>query len=114
MKFSQPGVRFIEAFYNNTYFRSNPIKCQNTPIKKRLYWGYIHGHTLKSDGIRELDEYFNNLLNAGLDFGTSTEHDHIWETSEDDFEEIKKNVKNFNNEGKFVSFFGYEYGRWYS
>ena len=114
LKFSQPGVRFIEAFYNNTYFRSNPIKCQNTPIKKRLYWGYIHGHTLKSDGIRELDEYFNNLLNAGLDFGTSTEHDHIWETSEDDFEEIKKNVKNFNNEGKFVSFFGYEYGRWYS
>ncbi len=114
LKFSQPGVRFIEAFYNNTYFKSNPIKCQNTPIKKRLYWGYIHGHTLKSDGMRELDEYFNNLLNAGLDFGTSTEHDHLWETSEDDFEEIKKNVKNFNNEGKFVSFFGYEYGRWYS
>ena len=114
LKFTQPGVRFIEAFYNETYFKSNPIHCQYTSIKKRLYWGYIHGHTLKSDGMRELDDYFNNLLNAGLDFGTSTEHDHLWETSEEDFQEIKNIVKNFNNEGKFVSFFGYEYGSWYS
>ena len=114
LQFTQPGVRFIEAFYNNLYFRSNPIVCQNNPIKRRLYWGFIHGHTIKSDGIRELDDYFNNLLNAGLDFGNSTEHDHLWETSKEDFEEIKKVVKNYHNEGKFISFFGYEWGHWYS
>ena len=114
LKFTQSGVYFIEAFYNNSYFKSNPIICQNKPIKRKLYWGFIHGHTLKSDGIRELDDYFNNLINAGLDFGTSTEHDHLWETSKEDFEEIKKKVKKYHNEGKFVSFFGYEWGSWYS
>ena len=114
LKFSKSGIFYIEALYNNQYFKSNPIICRKKPLRKRLYWGYIHGHSLKSDGIRELDEYFENLINAGLDFGTVTEHDHLWETSDEDFEEIKQKVNKYHKDNKFISFFGYEYGTWYS
>ena len=112
--FSEPGIYHIEGWYDNQYFQSNPISCQEIKKERKLYWGYIHGHTNKSDGMRDLEEYFQNLLNAGLDFGTSTEHDHYYETSDEDFEEIKEIVKKYHEDGEFVSFFGYEYGTWYS
>jgi hypothetical protein len=64
--------------------------------------------------MRTPEEYFNNLKKAGLDFGTSTEHDHLYETSEKDFEEIKKIVEEYNVENKFITLFGYEYGTWYT
>ena len=31
-----------------------------------------------------------------------------------DFEEIKQNIKKYHKDHEFVSFFGYEYGSWYS
>jgi len=64
--------------------------------------------------MRSVYEYFANLIKAGLDFGTSTEHDHAWETSDEDFNEVKKLVEKYNNNDTFVSLFGYEYGTWYS
>ncbi len=114
LKLSKSGIFHLEALYNNKFFRSNPIICKEKLLERKLYWGYIHGHSLKSDGIRELHEYYDNILNAGLDFGTVTEHDHVWETSDEDFEEIKQNVKKYHKDHEFVSFFGYEYGSWYS
>jgi len=114
LKFSDLGIFFIGVYFNNSIFISNPIVCRENVSKKKLYWGFIHGHTLKSDGMRELDEYFTNLLNAGLDFGTCTEHDHLWETNDKDFEEIRKKIKKYNKDGTFVSIFGYEWGSWYS
>ncbi len=114
LKHSKPGIFYLEVLFNNQYFKSNPIICKEELMERRLYWGFIHGHSLKSDGIRELDEYFENIINAGLDFGTVTEHDHLWETSDEDFEEIKQKVKYYHKDHEFVSFFGYEYGTWYS
>ncbi|MFX0070140.1 MAG: DUF3604 domain-containing protein [Candidatus Hermodarchaeota archaeon] len=114
LKFSKSGIYVIEAYFNNEYFHSNPIMCTKAKLKNQLYWGYIHGHTLKSDGIREVDEYFKNIQNAGLDFGTVTEHDHSWETKNEDFDEIKAKIKTYHKENNFISFFGYEWGTWYS
>ena len=112
-KISKPGTYSIEAFYNGSYFKSNPIKCLDEPNEKNLFWGYIHGHSNKSDGMRDVEEYFKNLVNAGLNFGTITDHDHKWETSDEDFEDIKRTVKKYDSP-EFVSFFGYEYGSWYT
>ncbi|MHA1294628.1 MAG: DUF3604 domain-containing protein, partial [Promethearchaeota archaeon] len=112
--FSDLGVFYIGIKYQEHIFFSNPILCNKSSSKLRLYWGYIHGHTNKSDGVRELKEYFTNLKNSGLDYGTSTEHDHSWETTNEDFNEIKDLVKQFNKENEFISFFGYEYGTWYT
>jgi len=114
LKHSKPGIFYLEILFNNQYFKSNPIICKEKPMERRLYWGYIHGHSLKSDGIREPEEYFENLINAGLDFGTVTEHDHLWETSDEDFEEIKQTVKEYHKNREFLSIFGYEWGSWYS
>ncbi len=112
-KISESGTYSIEAFYNGSYFKSNPIICFDEFNEKKLFWGYIHGHSNKSDGMRDVEEYFKNLINAGLNFGTVTDHDHKWETSDEDFEDIKRIVKKYHTE-EFVSFFGYEYGSWYT
>ncbi len=114
LKHSKPGIFYFEVLFKNQYFKSNPIICKEKPMERRLYWGYIHGHSLKSDGIREPEDYFENLINAGLDFGTVTEHDHLWETSDEDFEEIKQTVKEYHKNREFISIFGYEWGSWYS
>ena len=112
---SKQGIYLFIAEFNGKSFQSNPIICNSyDDNKKKLFWGYIHGHTNKSDGIRSVEEYFDNLLKAGLDFGTTTEHDHKWETSDEDFEEIKAKVKDMHKEMEFISFFGYEWGYWYT
>jgi hypothetical protein len=111
---NKPGLFYIEAEYQNKYYISNPIICEKRRSNKRIYWGYIHGHTNKSDGMRSPEEYFKNLKRAGLDFGTNTEHDHLYETSEKDFKEIKEIVENNNVENEFITIFGYEYGTWYT
>jgi len=108
------GLYRIKGIYQGKEFNSNPILCLNHPNDQKLFWGYIHGHTTKSDGIRDIHEYFNNLIEAGLDFGTSTEHDHLFETTKEDFQEIKEIVNSFNLRDDFTSLFGYEYGTWYT
>ena len=113
LKVIHEGIYWFEAIYNDMKFKSNPIICRENAKDLKLYWGYIHGHTNKSDGVRSIEDYFQNLKNAGLDFGTSTEHDHVWETSVEDFEEIKTTVRNFYEENGFVTLFGYEWGSWY-
>ncbi|MFX1396636.1 MAG: DUF3604 domain-containing protein [Promethearchaeota archaeon] len=108
------GLYELQGKIEDRIFISNIFEIRKKPLRKKLYWGYIHGHTNKSDGMLDLDDYFNNLKKAGLDFGTSTEHDHLYETTNDDFKEIKSIVKKHNKEGDFISIFAYEYGSWYS
>ncbi len=109
----KPEIYHFEVSYRNQYYKSNPILCVNENETNKLYWGYIHGHTNKSDGIRDPMVYFQNLVNAGLDFGTTTEHDHIWETSDVDFEELRRINEQFNTQ-HFITLFGYEWGYWYT
>ncbi|TFF89799.1 MAG: hypothetical protein EU548_06280, partial [Promethearchaeota archaeon] len=111
--FKKKGIYQIEAKFKDKIYGSNLVDCKKE-VYKRLYWGFIHGHTQKSDGMLSLNEYFQNLVDAGLDFGTNTEHDRIWETSNEDFKEIKEKVEELNQEGKLVSLFGYEWGKWYT
>jgi len=111
--FKQKGIYQVEAKFRDKIYGSNLIECKKK-VDKRLYWGFIHGHTQKSDGMLSLNDYFQNLIDAGLDFGTNTEHDRIWETSNEDFKEIKEKIEKLNQEGKLVSLFGYEWGKWYT
>jgi len=115
LKTENEGICFIEARYNHQSYRSNPFHCKSIQGNElKLYWGYIHGHTVKSDGMVSIDDYFENLIKSGLDFGTSTEHDRLYETSDADFKEIKGIVAKYNDREDFVSLFGYEYGTWYT
>jgi len=114
LQIDRPGVYFLEAMYNDIFYQSNPVECRPNQEEIKLYWGYIHGHTKKSDGMRTLHDYFENLTKAGLDFGTSTEHDRLKETTDEDFDEIKEIIEKYNKEDDFTSLFGYEYGTWYT
>ncbi len=108
------GLFFIEIKYQKVSAKSNPILSKNKSLEKKLFWGFIHGHSAMSDGIRPLKDYFDNLLKAGLDFGTSTEHDRLSETKDTDFDEIRRTVESYNTEEQFVSFFAFEWGTWYT
>ncbi|TXT63408.1 MAG: hypothetical protein BAJALOKI1v1_730006 [Promethearchaeota archaeon] len=115
LQLQDEGIYCLELEYNSEVFESNIITCKSQKNQlSRLFWGFIHGHTNKSDGINRPENYFENLIKSGLDFGTSTEHDHTWETSDEDLIQIKELVKAYNAKDNFVSFFGYEYGTWYS
>lgn len=108
------GLFKIRLRYHNQHFDSNLILCAKIFDKYKLFWGYIHGHTRKSDGMIGVEDYFRNLVHTNLDFGTCTEHDRSWETSRSDFQEIKNIVKKYNKRDDFVSFFGYEWGTWFT
>ncbi|MFO8017666.1 MAG: DUF3604 domain-containing protein [Promethearchaeia archaeon] len=115
-KIHKPGLFKIRVSTQYQSFDSNPILCVNK-LKgedRQLYWGFLHGHTRKSDGMISAEQYFQNLINAKLDFGTCSEHDHSWETTDADFSHIKKIVRKYNKRDDFVSFFGYEWGSWYT
>ncbi|TFG00577.1 MAG: hypothetical protein EU541_01835 [Promethearchaeota archaeon] len=115
LKFSEEGNFYIGIQYKGKIYRSNVIKCvSNQDEHPKLYWGFLHAHTNKSDGVRSIEAYFSNLIKAGLDFGTSTEHDHLWETKNKDFNEIKQIIERINKNDSLTSLFGYEYGTWYS
>jgi len=112
---TETGNYSIGVKYEEKSYFSNPLICVSKNQNYRmLYWGYLHGHTQKSDGLRSTETYFKNLIDAGLDFGTCTEHDHQWETSNKDFRDIKQIINYYNEKDSFVSLFGYEYGTWYS
>ena len=113
VKVEELGSYKFQIMVGNESFLSNPFSCRKKASKK-LFWGFIHGHTNKSDGIRSIEDYITNLKKAGLNFGASTEHDHIWETSDDDFNEIKDTIQKHQKEGEFILLFGYEWGYWYT
>ncbi|MHA1726575.1 MAG: DUF3604 domain-containing protein [Promethearchaeota archaeon] len=114
LKINEEGIYHFEGEIEGKIFNSNPITCKNPTNKRKLFWGFIHGHTNKSDGIIAPEDYFENLIKAGLNFGTCTEHDHSWETNDEDFEDIKQIIKRYNQDEKFITFFGYEYGTWFT
>jgi len=92
---------------------SNPIVCSGAPRSHVPLWGMIHGHTEISDGTASLDHYFSYMRNeAGLDFGATGDHDHLWETSDEMWELTQRAVMKHNDPGRFTTFLGYEWAKW--
>ncbi|MBD3342965.1 MAG: DUF3604 domain-containing protein [Candidatus Lokiarchaeota archaeon] len=114
IEIEKSGLYKLRITYKGQNYYSNPILCTEYATEKKLFWGVIHGHTKESDGILSLEEYFKNLKSSLLNFGTSTEHDHGGDLLEDNFAKIKKISKSFCEDNKFITFFGYEWGTWFS
>lgn len=83
----------------------------------KLFIGEMHGHTRLSDGSVDIDTYFKNIRNnARLDFAALSDHDHggvgrptLWDGGKDSkWETIKKKVREYNEDGKFVTILAYE------
>lgn len=91
---------------------TNPVICRTTP-DFRPYWGMIHGHTEMSDGWGSITDYFRQIRDeAGLQFAAVSDHDGVTETTDEMWNIIAAKVKQFHEPGKFVTFLGYEWGKW--
>lgn len=110
---SQPGIHRVEvhAGNDNLLAVSNPILCSADAIP--TYWGMIHGHTEMSDGAGSLDQYFHQLRDGVLlDFAASSDHDHLWETSDAFWQITCEAVERWNEPRRFPVLLGYEWAKW--
>ncbi len=113
VKLKNQGVFRIRVKHGQSVAVSNPVICEKNEGRYNLYWGMIHAHTEMSDGAGTIDYYFHQLKNeSGLDFGASGDHDHTWETTEKMWKKTCKTVKKWNQEGRFITFPGYEWAKW--
>ncbi len=91
---------------------SNPIMITRHD-EPQLYWGVIHGHTQHSDGIGTAENYYSCMRDDNrLDFGSISDHDHEWETTDEDWEVIQKVTAEANEPGRYVTLPGYEWAKW--
>lgn len=107
--FDAPGVyRFdIRSADGKIAGIANPVWVQEGPTR-RVFWGETHAHCGWAEGQGTADGFFEfGRDDAKLDFLTLSEHD-LWL---DDFEwsELAKKVKQYHNEGSFITILGYEW-----
>ncbi|MBC8229909.1 DUF3604 domain-containing protein [bacterium] len=103
----------IEDTSNGLKTLTNPIRCCSDAPSYGILWGVIHGHTEMSDGAGTLNHYFTYMRDeCGLDFGALSDHDHLFETSDEMWQQTQEATAKYNNPGKFTTFLGYEWAKW--
>lgn len=87
---------------------SNPIMVRPAQERYHIYWGDLHGHSVLSDGLGPIDDYFRFGREVGqLDFCAAA--DHAQYMSDEDWGLTADAVERFNAPGRFVTVLGYEY-----
>ncbi len=118
--FSKKGKQKITLYDNTTKkkIESNPILVKKVP-NKFIVWGDIHSHSgISHDGFRNPESavlYAKNI--SSLDFHALTDHSSVKTGkygflkgyTDDEWENMKKIVKELYEPGKFVTFLGYEW-----
>lgn len=110
LNFALPGERSLEVHHPETGLSgySNPILCLPERPEMHLYWGDIHGHSLRSDGLGSPAEYYTyGREEALLDFCALT--DHAQYLSDEDWEEIQAATAAAHDPHRYVTLLGYEY-----
>ncbi len=103
------------SYYPKVYFpdgrlagRGNPVLCKKQKPQKNLYWGDMHGQTGETVGTGTPDLYFLFARDkAFMDFCAWQGND--FQVTDELWETICKKSKEYNEEGKFVVFPGYEW-----
>jgi len=92
---------------------TNPIACSKALSDPSVLWGLIHAHTEMSDGCASLDHCYTYMRDkCGLEFGAASDHDHLWETSDDMWRMTQEAAVKYNQPGRFTTFLGYEWAKW--
>jgi hypothetical protein len=85
----------------------NPILVEEKPAT-RIYWGETHGHSGFAEGQGSPEGYYRFARDdARLDYVTHSEHD-LW-MDDSEWEHMRRNAKEFYEEGKFITFLGWEW-----
>ena len=86
---------------------SNPILVREEPLEYRLYWGDIHGHSIQSDGLGTVEEYYAYGRDVALlDFCSVA--DHAGQMGPGEWERSRAAADGANDPGRYVTFSGYE------
>ncbi|NLO07085.1 MAG: DUF3604 domain-containing protein [candidate division WS1 bacterium] len=111
--FSRGLVRIIAVdSISDIKYVSNPILITKHD-QAQLYFGVIHGHTERSDGVGTVEDYYACMRDDNrLDFGAVGDHDHEHETTDADWEVIQRVTAESNDPGRFVTLLGYEWAKW--
>lgn len=111
--FSRGLVRIVAVDgISDIKYVSNPILV-TTHDQAQLYFGVIHGHTERSDGVGTVEDYYACMRDDNrLDFGAVGDHDHEHETTDADWEVIGRVTAETNDPGRFVTLLGYEWAKW--
>jgi hypothetical protein len=73
-----------------------------------LFWGDMHGQTRSTVGTGTVEEYFRfSRDRAGVDFAAWQGND--FRVRKEDWEEVKRETRVFNEPGRFVTILGYEW-----
>ena len=108
-KVTEPGVYHIYATDEQTgqVAVSNPCLCM-PEIRQKLFWGDMHGQTRETLGCGRLEDYLAFARDSALiDFTSWQGND--FELTDQAWEFIRQTVKDFNEEGKFLVYLGYEW-----
>jgi hypothetical protein len=126
ISFVTPGVQTITVQTTGGTMAmrgdSNPIKVMSSNPTYQLFWGDLHGHTTFSDGIGNIDDYFNFAKNASnLDFVSISDHGALPNAdysnpvffrhfiNSTDWDSIRNKVAVYYQPEAFVTILGYEY-----
>lgn len=87
--------------------KSNPFRVIGQ-MKKRLFWGDMHGQNALASGIGTMEDVFDFTKEvAAVDFTGWQGND--FEVSEEDWETVKGAIAKYNRPGEYVVFNGYEW-----
>ena len=106
--FDSEGVKRISAedAGNSLSVVSNPILCSAAP-QERILWGDLHGHTILSDGLGTIGEFFTYARNnRNLDFAAAA--DHIGFDDVQQWNALSEGVASAYDPGLFTTFLGFE------
>lgn len=109
IKLSEPGVyRFsIENADGSIKGDTNPVLVEDNPTH-HIYWGDTHGHSGFAEGVGTPERFMTWARDdARLDYVTHSEHD-LW-MDDSEWEVLKRNVREYTEEGEFIAYLGYEW-----
>ena len=109
VRLPKPGIyRFeIRSGDGGIVGTSNPVVSETNPTR-RIFWGDSHAHSGFAEGIGTPTRFMNWARDdARLDWVAHSEHD-IW-TDDNEWEVLRKHVKDYTEDGEFIAFLSYEW-----
>lgn len=109
--FNEPGIYKIQLKNAQTgeKFYSAPIKCFSEN-DKNMYWGLLHGESERVDSTENIESCLRHFRDErSLQFFATSSFESVEETSNDIWKTISAQVAEFNEEGRFTTFLGFQW-----
>ncbi len=104
----QPGTWRVRAHSGHLRAESNPIECATALDALRPFWGDLHGQSGETVGTNAVEDYFRFARDVALlDFAGHQGND--FQITKETWAEIGRCARAFCEDGRFVSFPGYEW-----